>query len=65
MRKNTAKAMIRTPHRFSPQTGVPEVHPEVALVANELRRQPEKFQASVCGPNHETTGNAVSMADSG
>jgi type IV secretion system protein VirD4 len=47
--KNTSKAMIRTPHRFNPQTGVPEVHPEVALVANELRRQPEKFQASVCG----------------
>ncbi len=47
--KNTSKAMIRTRHRFNPQTGVPEVHPEVALVANELRRQPEKFQASVCG----------------
>jgi type IV secretion system protein VirD4 len=47
--KNTAKAMIRTPHRFNPQTGVPEVHPEIALVARELRRQPEKFQASVTG----------------
>jgi type IV secretion system protein VirD4 len=47
--KNTAKAMIRTPHRFNPQTGAPELHPEVALVARELRRQPEKFQASVCG----------------
>jgi len=47
--KNTAKAMICTPHRFNPQTGAAEVHPEVALVANELRRQPEKFQASVCG----------------
>ena len=29
--KQTAKAMIRTPHRFNPQTGAPEVHPEVAL----------------------------------
>jgi type IV secretion system protein VirD4 len=47
--KNTTKAMIRTPHRFNPQTGAPELHPEVALVARELRRQPEKFQASVCG----------------
>jgi type IV secretion system protein VirD4 len=47
--KNTSKAMICTPHRFNPQTGVAEVHPEVALVAKELRRQPEKFQASVCG----------------
>jgi len=47
--KNTAKAMIRTPHRVNPQTGAPELHPEVALVARELRRQPEKFQASVCG----------------
>jgi type IV secretion system protein VirD4 len=47
--KNTAKAMIRMPHRFNPQTGAPELHPEVALVARELRRQPEKFQASVCG----------------
>lgn len=47
--KNTAKAMIRTPHRFNPQSGAPEVHPEVALVASELRRQPEKFQASVTG----------------
>ena len=47
--KNTAKAMIRTPHRFNPHSGVPELHPEIALVASELRRQPEKFQASVCG----------------
>jgi type IV secretion system protein VirD4 len=47
--KRTAKAMITLPHRFNPQTGAPEVHPEVALVAAELRRQPEKFQASVCG----------------
>jgi type IV secretion system protein VirD4 len=47
--KNTAKAMIRTPHRFNPQTGAPELHPEIALVARELRRQPEKFQASVTG----------------
>jgi type IV secretion system protein VirD4 len=47
--KRTALAMIRTPHRFNPQTGAPEVHPEVALVANELRRQPAKFQSSVCG----------------
>jgi type IV secretion system protein VirD4 len=47
--KNTAKAMIRTLHRFNPQSGAAEVHPEVALVAGELRRQPEKFQASVCG----------------
>ena len=31
------------------RTGAPEVHPEVALVANELRRQPAKFQSSVCG----------------
>ena len=47
--KRTAKAMITTPHRLNPQTHAPEVHPEVALVAAELRRQPEKFQASVCG----------------
>jgi len=47
--KRTARAMITLPHRFNPQTGVPEVHPEVKLVAAELRRQPEKFQASVCG----------------
>ena len=47
--KRTAKSMITTPHRLNPQTRVPEVHPEVVLVASELRRQPEKFQASVCG----------------
>ena len=47
--KRTAVAMITTPHRFNPQTGAPEVHPEVALVANELRRQPAKFQSSVTG----------------
>jgi type IV secretion system protein VirD4 len=47
--KRTARAMITLPHRFNPQTGKAEVHPEVALVAGELRRQPEKFQASVCG----------------
>jgi type IV secretion system protein VirD4 len=47
--KNTARTMVRTLHRFNPVSGVPEVHPEIHLVANELRRQPEKFQASVCG----------------
>jgi type IV secretion system protein VirD4 len=47
--KRTAVAMITTPHRFNPQTGAAEVHPEVALVANELRRQPAKFQSSVTG----------------
>jgi type IV secretion system protein VirD4 len=47
--KRTTAAMITTPHRFNPQTGAPEVHPEVALVANELRRQPAKFQSSVTG----------------
>ena len=47
--KRTAKAMITTPHRLNPRTRAPQVHPEVALVASELRRQPEKFQASVCG----------------
>lgn len=47
--KRTAQAMVSTPHRFNPQTGAPEVHPEVALVANELRRQPAKFQSSVTG----------------
>jgi type IV secretion system protein VirD4 len=47
--KRTAAAMITKPHRFNPQTGAPELHPEVALVARELRRQPEKFQASVTG----------------
>jgi type IV secretion system protein VirD4 len=47
--RNTAREMIRTPHRFNPVTGAPEVHPEIYLVANELRRQPVKFQASVTG----------------
>ena len=47
--KNTSRAMVTVPHRYNPQTGAPEVHPEVALVAKELRRQPAKFQASVCG----------------
>jgi type IV secretion system protein VirD4 len=47
--KNTSRDMLTLPHRFNPQTGVPEVHPEIGLVAGELRRQPEKFQASVCG----------------
>jgi type IV secretion system protein VirD4 len=47
--KKTALAMIRTPHRLNPISGAAEVHPEVLLVANELRRQPEKFQASVTG----------------
>ena len=47
--KRTAQAMVSTPHRFNPQTGASEVHPEVALVANELRRQPAKFQSSVTG----------------
>ena len=41
--------MIRTLHRRNPQTGAPEVHSEVRLVASELLRQPAKFQASVCG----------------
>jgi type IV secretion system protein VirD4 len=45
--KRTSLAMVRTLHRFNPQTRVPEVHPEVALVAGELRRQPAKFQSSV------------------
>lgn len=47
--KRTAQAMVCTPHRLSPQSGAPEVHPEIALVANELRRQPAKFQSSVTG----------------
>lgn len=47
--KRTCRAMASLPHRFNPVTRVPEVHPEVALVANELLHQPEKFQASVRG----------------
>jgi type IV secretion system protein VirD4 len=47
--KRTCRAMASLPHRLSPHTGAPEVHPEVALVANELLHQPEKFQASVRG----------------
>ena len=47
--KRTCRAMASLPHRISPHTGAPEVHPEVALVANELLHQPEKFQASVRG----------------
>jgi type IV secretion system protein VirD4 len=47
--KRTCRAMLATAHRFNPRTGVPEVHPEVALVANEMLHQPEKFQASVRG----------------
>jgi type IV secretion system protein VirD4 len=45
----TCRAMATVPHRFNPQTGAPEVHPEVALVAKELLTQHEKFQASVRG----------------
>jgi type IV secretion system protein VirD4 len=33
--KRTCEAMARIPHRYNPQTGAPEVHPEVAIVANE------------------------------
>ena len=47
--KRTCRAMASLPHRLNPHTGVPEVHPEVALVAHELLNQPEKFQASVRG----------------
>jgi type IV secretion system protein VirD4 len=47
--KRTCRAMGSLPHRFNPNSGAPEVHPEVALVANELLHQPEKFQASVRG----------------
>jgi type IV secretion system protein VirD4 len=47
--KRTCRAMASLPHRFNPHTGAAEVHPEVALVANELLHQPEKFQASVRG----------------
>jgi type IV secretion system protein VirD4 len=47
--KRTCRAMAALPHRFNPVTHIPEVHPEVALVANELLHQPEKFQASVRG----------------
>ena len=47
--KRTCRAMASLPHRLSPHTGAPQVHPEVALVANELLHQPEKFQASVRG----------------
>ena len=47
--KRTCRAMASLPHRFNPVTRYPEVHPEVALVANELLHQPEKFQASVRG----------------
>jgi type IV secretion system protein VirD4 len=47
--KRTCQVMARIPHRHNPQTGAPEVHPEIAIVANELLDQPEKFQASVRG----------------
>jgi type IV secretion system protein VirD4 len=47
--KRTCRAMASLPHRLSPHSGAPEVHPEIALVANELLHQPEKFQASVRG----------------
>jgi len=47
--KRTCQTMLATAHRFNPRTGVPEVHPEVGLVANEMLHQPEKFQASVRG----------------
>jgi type IV secretion system protein VirD4 len=47
--QRTCRAMASVPHRLNPQTSAPEVHPEVALVANELLTQHEKFQASVRG----------------
>jgi type IV secretion system protein VirD4 len=41
--------MVSTPHRSSRDNGAPEAHPEIALIAEELRRQPAKFQSSVTG----------------
>ena len=47
---DSAKAMIRTPHRFNPQTGAPEVHPEVALVAR--RNAPPAGEVSIQRVRH-------------
>ncbi len=47
--RRTAADMTTARHRLNPATGEPEPHPEVAQVAAELLRQPEKFRASVCG----------------
>jgi type IV secretion system protein VirD4 len=43
----TCARMIATPHRLNPQTGRPEVHPEVARVARDLITKYEKFRDSV------------------
>ena len=46
---NTCKKMMGTPHRLNPNTGHPEVHPEVAQVAKSLQNQGQRFRSSVRG----------------
>lgn len=47
--RRTAIDMVETAHRYHPASGMPEVHPEVSLVARELLSQPPRFQVSVRG----------------
>ena len=44
---NTLRDMIEIPHRLHPVTGLPEPHPEVVRVAQEMLAQAPKFAAGV------------------
>jgi type IV secretion system protein VirD4 len=43
----TCELMMTTPHRLCPQTGEPQVHPEVMLVAKSLTAAADRFRSSV------------------
>ncbi len=43
----TCEQMMTTPHRLCPQTGEPQVHPEVMLVARSLTAAADRFRTSV------------------
>ena len=43
----TCELMMTMPHRLSPETGEPQVHPEVMLVAKSLAAASDRFRSSV------------------
>ena len=45
----TCEAMLTTPHRLDPNSGQPQVYPELARVAKSLLSQADRFRSSVRG----------------
>ena len=45
----TCQAMLTTPHRLDPDSGQPQVYPEIARVAQSLLTQADRFRSSVRG----------------